>query len=508
MRQEYVDQIKEFVLKPENRNRTFGDIKLDALTFGATEQEFNEALKSIYDNAKKVTPVMTPLDEKSHFKRYGEYKTLPEEKKRSALRHLVEVDIATHVVVAGLVLTIIGGFILAPNEFRSLLSGDDKKPATIVAVAQKASESVVGPQVYAHTEEIDSTQIFSIKPENISLSITGTPKKEVYGYFPYWMLENEDKVTLSALTTVSLFGLEVDGRGNIVTQGPDGEADPGWAMWQNPKLLTFIERVKKRGLKTELTIKAFNNDNTEKLVQSDEAQKTFIANTIYLMQSKGINGINLDFEYIGTPSREVRDGFTRLVTNLRAEMKRVEPRSTLTLSSYITAAAVPRLVDVPQIAGQIDAFVIMGYDFHTPSGNSGPISPMEGSYSILGFMQSYLEKVSPDKLILAVPYYGYDWPVPSVGDRARTKSRPYAEIISSSKSSDIQWDDTSQSPYYNYKDAETGEQRVVHFENTRSLAIKYDFINRKELRGVGIWALGYDGLNADLRSLIIEKFAN
>jgi spore germination protein YaaH len=506
MRQEYIDQIKAFVLLPENRKRTFGEIKADTLTFGATEEEFTEALKSLYDNAKNVQMQQTPLDEKSHFKKYGEYKTPPEEKKRSALRHLVEIDIATHIILVAVAFVFLGGVILAPGEIKNILANDEEKPAT--TVARQVIENTLTAQVYAHTEAIDTSQIFSLKPENITLSISGTPKKEVYGYFPYWMLENEDKVTLNALTTVSLFGLEVDGRGDIVTEGPDGEIDPGWAMWINPKLQTFIQRVKRRGLKTELTIKAFNNNNIEKLVQSDDAQKVFISNTIYLMQSKGINGINLDFEYVGTPSEKVRDGFTRLVTNLRAEMKRIEPRSTLTISSYITAAAVPRLVDVQPVSDQIDAYVIMGYDFHTPSGNAGPVSPMEGSYSILGFMQSYLEKVSPDKLILAVPYYGYDWPIPAVGDRERSRTRPYAEIVASSKSSDILWDDTAQTPYYQYKDTETGEQRVVHFENTRSLSIKYDFVNRKNLRGIGIWALGYDGLNADLRSLIIEKFAN
>lgn len=508
MRKEYIDQIREFVLRPENRQRTFGDIKADALTFGATEQEFQEALKSIYDNTKKVTPDLTPLDEKSHFKRHGEHKTPPEEKKRSAMRHLVEVDIATHIILAAIALVFIGGIVLAPFEMKSLFAGKtEEKPAT-TSIVKKVVDNALGPQVYAHTEEIDSSMIFSIKPENITLAITGEPKKEVYGYFPYWMLENQDKITLNALTTVSLFGLEVDGKGNIITNNPEGDIDPGWKMWTSSKLPLFLNRIKKKGLKTELTIKAFNDENIEQLVQSDEAQRTFIANVVYLIQSKGINGINLDFEYLGTPSEKIKTGFTHLVANLRAEMKRQEPHSTLTISSYITAAAVPRLVDVEAVEHHIDAYVIMGYDFHTPSGNSGPIAPMEGAYSILGFMQSYLEKVSPDKLILAVPYYGYDWPVPAVGDRSRSKTRPYAEIVASSKLNDILWDDTAQTPYYEYKDAETGETHVVHFENTRSLGIKYDFVNRKNLRGIGIWALGYDGLNADLRSLIIEKFAN
>ena len=70
--------------------------------------------------------------------------------------------------------------------------------------------------VYANTEPVDPDKIFSIKSENVTLTVTGKPKKEVLGFFPYWMLPKQELVNLNMLTSVALFGLEVDNKGNIV----------------------------------------------------------------------------------------------------------------------------------------------------------------------------------------------------------------------------------------------------------------------------------------------------
>ena len=87
------------------------------------------------------------------------------------------------------------------------------------------------------------------------------------------------------------------------------------------------------------------------------------------------------------------------------------------------------------------------------------------------------------------------------------KTLPYAEIAQQNKNSQLSWDNISQTPYFTYKD-DNGINRIVHFDNVRSLGIKYDFINEKNLRGVGIWTLGYDGQNQDLQKLLIDKFIN
>lgn len=422
-------------------------------------------------------------------------------------KYLFEFEIASQAILILVVIFAVGAFIFNPDIFGSVLTAmksPKESTAAITAAEQKIRQSIAK-KVYANSVPIDPDRIFSAPASDITLIAPGIPKKEVYGFFPYWMLERQNQINLDALTTIALFGLDVDGQGNIMTATGDGQPNPGWDMWNNPALNTLLSRAKREGINVEVTLKAFNNNDIESIALSDEAQKKMIANAIYLMQSKALQGVNLDFEYTGTPDPKVTDGFTRLVTNLRAEMQRLAPGSTLAVDTYASAGAIRGLFDITALAPQTDSLIIMGYDIHTPSGSPGPVAPLEGQVSILGFLQSYLEKVTPEKIVLAVPYYGYDWNRNDDGQSAYMLS--YAEIADMSKDKTINWDENGKTPYFNYVEEGTGQDRVVHFENVRSLGEKYDFINTKNLKGVGIWALGYDGQNAELHNILIEKFA-
>jgi spore germination protein YaaH len=40
----------------------------------------------------------------------------------------------------------------------------------------------------------------------------------------------------------------------------------------------------------------------------------------------------------------------------------------------------------------------------------------------------------------------------------------------------------------------------------KSYGLKFDLVNQRGLRGVGIWALGYEGSRAELDRLLKKKF--
>jgi spore germination protein YaaH len=379
---------------------------------------------------------------------------------------------------------------------------------------QIASEGKKSP-VFINDQVISIDKAFNSQPTQIKLTVNGALKKEVFGYLPYWSVDKLDQIDTKLLTSVAYFGLEVGPDGEIIKQDNNGTA-AAWQIWQSdPKLISFMRKLKSQRIKTLLTFKAFSNDNIEKLVQSPQASKTFIDNVLYQMSSKALDGVNLDFEYVGTPPDGVKDKFSILISDLNKQMKRQYPKSTLTLATYARSAKTDELFDVQLLAANSDGLVIMGYDFHTPdSGNAGAVAPMGGEgINLLDYINAYLDKVPPEKLILAVPYYGYDWPtqsktVNSPVAAGNVKILSYAEIAEQSQKLTVNWDDSTQTPWYNYVDPETKQTRVVHFENVRSLGVKYDFINKRNLQGMGIWALGLDGRNTDLEQLLADKFAN
>ncbi|MEK7517840.1 MAG: glycosyl hydrolase family 18 protein, partial [Patescibacteria group bacterium] len=337
MRDGYIKIIKEYIGQKIQRNYTLDQIKADVIRAGATPEEFNESLNQL--------TIGVPHEKKA---------------KTSGLLQ------SRKFILAFLIFFVFSlGFILI-NQ-----ASTPTKSTTPVEIVPKTVSTTKsgnqGPiaQVYANSAPIDPERAFSYPKSNVLLVVTSKPKKEILGFFPYWMLPKADDINLSTLTSVSLFGLEADGKGNIVIiNSKTNEIDPGWQMWKDPLLNKFIKRARDSGLKVFLTLKAFDNNNIESLVSSDVAQKAFISNALYLASSKNLDGINLDFEYVGTPSPESRNGFTRLVTNLGSELKRQFPNAILTIDTYAISGSVPGLFELELLSKHVDAFVIMGYDLH------------------------------------------------------------------------------------------------------------------------------------------------
>ena len=48
--------------------------------------------------------------------------------------------------------------------------------------------------------------------------------------------------------------------------------------------------------------------------------------------------------------------------------------------------------------------------------------------------------------------------------------------------------------------------RQLYYDDAQSLAAKYDLVNRYDIRGAAIWALGYDGRRPELYAVLKDKF--
>lgn len=337
MRDKYVELIKEYVkAKPEYRY-LLNELKKDVMMVGTTEEEFNEAVKQMAALPKGPS-VVSEIKEKSPDKKIDfqliyaklqpKFQELVIVTKHHAIKRKKWIA-AVSVVVLGIFLV---SFLYSkpPTKTTTKTTASSDFP-----VKAEIASQMHFPVVYANIKPIDPNKIFTAKSKNVQLTITGKPKKEVLGFFPYWMLPKQDQIDLSALTSISLFGLDVDGGGNIITKGESDQATGGWSMWKDPTLDTLIRRAKNENLKVYLTLKSFDNSNIESISQSDDAQKTLIANALYLVNSRNLDGINIDFEYTGAPTDTIRRGFTRLVTNLNNELKRQIPGSILTIDTYL-----------------------------------------------------------------------------------------------------------------------------------------------------------------------------
>ena len=130
--------------------------------------------------------------------------------------------------------------------------------------------------------------------------------------------------------------------------------------------------------------------------------------------------------------------------------------------------------------------------------------------SIAKSVDTYLAAgVSPQKLVLTVPYYGYDWPVVSDQVHAACSGPGAAVVYHAAKSGAAQYgrqfDAAASSPYYCYQSGISWHQ--VWYEDAESLAAKFALVHDRNLAGAAIWALSYDGQNPELWDALRRAFA-
>ena len=349
------------------------------------------------------------------------------------------------------------------------------------------------------------------------------PKKLIYGYLPYWSIIDADYLQLDKLTDIAYFGLYIEEDGNIrkTTTDEDGYTitEPGYNNWKSNKDLdNLISWSKRYGIRFSLTIIAHEDDTNTKFLNCRECWDTLLVNVIDELNSKNITDLNLNFEYAEHTSEEDSKKFAELTRYFNEELDKVYGDSFLVVSAFADSTEGGRISsDVADLAKYSDGIFIMGYDYSRPtSDNAGPVAPIKWVDDVI---KDFLSYAPPSKIILGVPYYGYNWVVEDGSEKYAKRVEGTDEIgFSTSQSYDsvmetikevnptILVDEESNVPYFFYTSPETESLREVFYENAQSLRAKYDLVNNNNLAGVGIWALGYDGGRTELWDLLYESF--
>ena len=355
-------------------------------------------------------------------------------------------------------------------------------------------------------------------------------QKDVVGFLPYWRLDDTKYLRFDLVSEVFFFSLSVDENGQII-KIVDNETDPGWRWWSSPAIQNLIAKTQITGGKFGLTIAMQKNKTLESFLNNPSAQKTLTSNLIQIVESSKIDGLNLDFEYDGEPDDKYKSEFTNFAKELTSTFRTQSPKTELSIDFFPLSIEKPRLYDVASLAPLFDKVIVMSYDYYSGSSEvAGPVAPIFGYianpsatqksyfFDVNTTYNDYLKVVPKEKLIMGVPYYGWDYPVED-NTTILSKVLPqndqngYPEVISygrartntNLKAENCQWDDTAKATWCAYTDSNK-IQREVWLEDNRSIEIKFDFAKTNNLGGIAIWTLGYDKDYPDLWNLIKNYF--
>lgn len=342
------------------------------------------------------------------------------------------------------------------------------------------------------------------------------PPKIVYGFLPYWNLSQV--IIHPEITHLAYFSLTIGPDGYITTQ-ENGGTEPGFNKLKSDKLMELINQVSSNKDQVEIVLTQFNNDDIVALTTNPEAHQNLITSLDSILLAYPVSGINIDIEYTGEVTNSLRQQFAELIRTINQHLDSKFSSVQLSIDMYASAAGRNLIWDVAKIGSEVDYIVVMAYDFHRRSSpQAGPVAPLFGGNKLWESdinqnLKEFLSFVDKDKILLGIPFYGYEWQTTSQDPQAHTypdtgataSYKRVQELLAQQEALGVEehWHEIALSPYLTY--TEDDENYIVYYENARSIAYKLEYVNQLDLAGIAIWALGYEGNTRELWDMIGSK---
>jgi len=316
----------------------------------------------------------------------------------------------------------------------------------------------------------------------------------VFGFLPDWEYPAAmDNLRFDLLTHIACFDFTVSADGAI--------SNPAGWPWTD-----LINTAHQNGVKVILTAVNFDADAIHAILTNNSVRQTFINNVKSKMQAYGLDGVNIDFEGMyGSDEGAVINAFMAELTD---SIHSAFPGSEVSIDG--PAVNWNNDWDFNGLSASCDYIFIMGYAFSGSfSATSGSTAPLTGgSINITNTVETQYQDADPQKLILGVPYYGQKFQTAGKEAHATVEeslgSVTYRSAISGYKSYGTLWDTETQSPWYRYQSSSKWYQ--VWVDNDSSISAKFSLADRNQYKGVGMWALNYDGSSVDFWNVIQRHY--
>ena len=320
---------------------------------------------------------------------------------------------------------------------------------------------------------------------------------QVFGYHAWWMRDTWREYDFALLDKIYFFEIPVAADGSVTETY-------GWPQeWHE-----LVAYAHERDTDVVPTFAVLEAEIFKSLFASPAALARLETGIMDLVRAAEADGVHLNFEIFEAVGPELRGNMAAFVQSLRNKLRAWRPSAQLTI--FLPGFDYGEAYDEYTLSQLADYLVVQGYDMHwLTAPNAGPVAPLTGwnganwraiidRYASLG--------IGPERLIMTLPYYGYEWPTVSGAPGAATRGEgvpityapvnpdylPLIQINAEAriKSYGLQRDPTSNAPFYTYEGADGWYQGW--FEDAESLAAKLAFIEAEGLAGTAIFLLGYD----------------
>ncbi len=248
----------------------------------------------------------------------------------------------------------------------------------------------------------------------------------------------------------------------------------------------YVKTAHEAGLEIWGLISNFSPDvDTVTLLSSTAARRRMVDTLVNEALRLGIEGINLDFEYI---REESSLSFVQFARELSIGCRK---------NGLVFSVDVPVPMDFnlyfnrKELGTVADYVIVMGYDEHYYGSDAGSVASL--SFEENGITET-LKEVPAQKIISGIPFYTRIWYTVDNGDGTNSVT---SEVLGMSavertlESYNITpvWDEGTGQEYASWT-VEDGTLCEIWIENEKSLAKKAQLVNQYSLGGFSAWVLG------------------
>ena len=272
-----------------------------------------------------------------------------------------------------------------------------------------------------------------------------------------------------------LADLDVVSPQSILLTGDSGAVE----VTPDPRFDDILHQAKKRPAVMPVVHNAADGKwasvPVEKLLRSPTARKTLIHTLMQLADSRGYSGYVFDFENLPPEALEIYPNFIREVNQaFNASGREI----------WVTVSVDDAGWPLKRLEEASDAIVPMMYDQHWQSDKPGPTASQDWYESKL---THELKGLDPNKIVLALGGYGYDW----TAGKPRAAAVTFHEAMQAAHDAGvpITFDRLSLNPTFRYKD-DQGQTHEVWYLDAATLYNEVKVSDAWRPRGYALWRLG------------------
>ena len=218
----------------------------------------------------------------------------------------------------------------------------------------------------------------------------------------------------------------------------------------------------------------WDGKTADQLVTDPAARARLIANLQALAVKRGYAGYMFDLENMSPAGLAAYPSFiAQANAAFQASGREI----------WVTAPFDDPAWPVKALGKAADSLVLMAYDEHYFTGEAGPAAS-QGWYE--HNLQKVMKGLNPDKTVVALGAFGYDW---TKGGKADSVSFHEATLAAHDSDATIRFDPTALNPTFSYAD-EDGMAHTVWFLDAATLYNQVRVADAWRPRGYAVWRMG------------------